>query len=135
MLRDVLEPDVHLKYYLGETALARIERRHKKFQPQVNPDKTGTVSIKNNSSELNVDHGTTLIGLLHHDGELREVDKANCIVASYHKGMDNHGQRTMVAWKVQDNGNLRPPLGRLQEVWGGRAGHRRLPRTTSRWRS
>lgn len=29
-------------------------------------------------------------------GNLRKIDKSNCIVANYWKGMDNHGIRTMV---------------------------------------
>ena len=29
-------------------------------------------------------------------GNLRKIDKSNCIVANYWKGMDNHGMRTMV---------------------------------------
>jgi DNA (cytosine-5)-methyltransferase 1 len=37
-----------------------------------------------------------LIGVINDKGTFKEVDKSTCIDANYHKGMDNHGQRTMV---------------------------------------
>jgi DNA (cytosine-5)-methyltransferase 1 len=39
-----------------------------------------------------------LIGVINDKGTFKEVDKSTCIDANYHKGMDNHGQRTMIAW-------------------------------------
>jgi DNA-cytosine methyltransferase len=35
-------------------------------------------------------------------------EKATCIDANYHKGADNHGQRTMIGVTVMENGNVRP---------------------------
>jgi hypothetical protein len=35
-------------------------------------------------------------GVLNQNGDLRETEKSNCIDANYHKGMDNHSQRTMI---------------------------------------
>jgi len=35
-------------------------------------------------------------------------EKAMCIDANYHKGADNHGQRTMIGVTVMENGNVRP---------------------------
>ena len=37
-------------------------------------------------------------GVINDKGTFKEVDKSTCIDANYHKGMDNHGQRTMIAW-------------------------------------
>ena len=99
LLRDILQPEseIALKFYLSEAALARIARKDS-FLPQVNPDKTGTINTKNNSGQLSVDNGTTLIGVTNKYGVLHGGgDKSNCVDANYHKGMDNHSQRTMIA--------------------------------------
>ena len=60
LLRDILESEVDEKYYISVKALNRIERKSG-FKPQINPDKTGTLNTKNNSGQLSVDNGTTLI--------------------------------------------------------------------------
>ena len=39
-----------------------------------------------------------LIGVVNNKGILREVERCSCIDANYHKGMDNHAARTMIAW-------------------------------------
>lgn len=39
-------------------------------------------------------------GVINDKGTFKEVDKSTCIDANYHKGMDNHGQRTMVTIPV-----------------------------------
>jgi len=41
-----------------------------------------------------------LIGVINDKGTFKEVDRSTCIDANYHKGMDNHGQRTMVTIPV-----------------------------------
>jgi DNA-cytosine methyltransferase len=94
LLADILESEVDEKYFLSEKALARIER-NTYSQAKINPDKTGTITTKNNSGQLSIDSGTTLIGVVNDNGNLREVSQANCIDASYAKGVDNHGQRTL----------------------------------------
>jgi DNA-cytosine methyltransferase len=48
------------KYFLSEKALARVKRRNYS-KPVVNPEKTGTLNTKNNSAQLSLDSGTTLI--------------------------------------------------------------------------
>jgi len=60
MLKDILEDNVAEKFYLSETAMARINRKVG-YVAQLDPDKTGTLNTKNNSGQLSVDHGTTLI--------------------------------------------------------------------------
>ena len=62
LLRDILQPkeEIDKKYYLSNIALARINRKIYS-NPQINPDKTGTLNTKNNSGQLSVDSGTTLV--------------------------------------------------------------------------
>lgn len=95
LLKDILEPEVDKKYYVSEKVLARLDRRNYS-DAKINPDKTGTINCKNNSAQMSLDSGTTLIAVINNDGELSERDKSTCIDANYHKGMDNHGQRTLV---------------------------------------
>jgi site-specific DNA-cytosine methylase len=62
-LKDILQDDVDEKYNLSEAALSRILRKTA-FTPQIEPEKTGTLNTKNNSGQLSVDSGTTLIKCL-----------------------------------------------------------------------
>ena len=48
------------EHILSNAAMARIARR-KYSRPQVMPDKTGTLTCKNNSGQLSMDSGTTLV--------------------------------------------------------------------------
>lgn len=59
-LKDVLQSNVAEKYYLSNIAIARILRKGYS-QPQINHEKTGTLNTKNNSGQLSIDSGTTLI--------------------------------------------------------------------------
>lgn len=135
ILADILEPWVDEKYYLSERAMARIVRKEYS-DPKINPEKAGTLNTKNNSGQLSVDSGTTLIqvatlydnnadagrvystegkgrtlkgdaggggakmgliAVVNDRGELRENGaKSMALDANFYKGMDNHGQRTMV---------------------------------------
>ncbi len=101
-LRDILETEVDKKYYLSETALARIARRND-FAAQINPDVTGTINTKNNSGQLSVDHGTNLI-VVSNQGNLEQRDEFQCVDAKYHKGMDNHCQRSFVVQEATKKG-------------------------------
>ncbi len=86
LLRDILQPEneVDKKYYLGQTALARIQRKVYS-NPKINPDKTGTINTKNNSGQLCVDSGTTLIGAV----KFGRTDEAKVIrKESLKKGKD-----------------------------------------------
>jgi DNA (cytosine-5)-methyltransferase 3A len=73
LLKDILQPEseVDEKYYLSETALKRIL-----------------------TGQLNADLGT--IGCVNDRGKLRNIDKATNLDSNSFKGIDNHGQRTMV---------------------------------------
>ena len=62
LLKDILQPEseVDEKYYISNKALARIDRKNYS-KPKINPDKAGTLNTKNNSGQLSIDSGTTLI--------------------------------------------------------------------------
>jgi len=62
LLRDVLERDVPEKYYLSDTALTRAFRKEYS-QPQLNPEKTGTLNTKNNGPSCSFDSGSTFISV------------------------------------------------------------------------
>jgi DNA-cytosine methyltransferase len=178
VLKDILEQEVDEKFYLSEKAMERIKRKIYS-NPRVNPDKTGTLNTKNNSGELSIDSGTTLItdnaagrdvisvtqikyhrsghdgcshdnkivvhsgfsrtggkkqggtghlsredgktyalntianvnqielipGIINHGEFSERVDKSMNLDANYHKGPDNHGQRTMVEVIQRGRGN------------------------------
>lgn len=111
-LKDLLEKNVHEKYYLSEAAINRLLRKES-YIPEINPEITGTLNTKNNSGQLSMDKGTTLITdefqranqvIVDNDnGNLREVDVSTCIDSNYAKGMDNHSQRSMI---LEDDGIL-----------------------------
>lgn len=64
----------------------------------------------------------TQVGLIKNRGEFQLRDKKSmCLDANYHKGADNHGQRTIIGVAVAENGNLRPykndgHMGSLSEI-------------------
>lgn len=124
LLRDILESEVDEKYYISRAVINRMNRKEYS-QPQINPEKTGSLNTKNNSGSMSLDSGTTFIsidgksptqrsvtgrslskkhnyqiieltGILNDNGNIRETEKSNCVDANYWKGMDNHAQRSMV---------------------------------------
>lgn len=97
LLYDILQENVDEKYYVSDAVLERMMRKSYSM-PAINPDKTGTLSTRNNSGQMALDSGTTFVytPVVNDRGRLRQMDKSNCIVSNYWKGMDNHGMRTMV---------------------------------------
>lgn len=79
LLRDILQKpeEVGEKYYISETALKRILRKEYS-DPKVDPEKSGTINTKNNSGQLSVDSGTTLItdNAIGRGVEIKSADKA-----------------------------------------------------------
>lgn len=118
-LTDILDEVVDSKYLLSKEAIARIER-HSYSKAKVNPIKTGTINTKNNSGQLSVDSGTTLVGVVNDRGSLRQVTQSTCIDSNYMKGMDNHGQRTLAV--VVHN-----MMGRTSKNGNGGSGHLTRP--------
>lgn len=80
LLAGILEGEVDEKYFLSERALARIER-NTYSKAKVNPDKTGTINTKNNSGQLSIDSGTTLIGCVNNSGQY-SMQWTNTLVGS-----------------------------------------------------
>ncbi len=93
LLKHILQDNV-VGYDISDVALARILRTSDKGC-KINRDKSPSLSTNNNSAELSA-RGTTLIGVTGYDGKITASDKSNCIDANFHKGPDNHGQRTFV---------------------------------------
>jgi len=62
LLQDVLDNDVPGKFYLSEKALARIEKAaNLGIRAKIDPLKSGTLTLKNQSGQLAIDNSTTLI--------------------------------------------------------------------------
>lgn len=59
-LEDILDDAVDEKYLLSKKAIEKVIRRNWS-SAQVEPLKTGTIGTKNNSGQLSVDKGTTLV--------------------------------------------------------------------------
>lgn len=103
-LRCILEDEVDEKYYLSGVALARIARGTYSH-PSLNNDKTGTLNTKNNSGQLSIDSGTTLISdrasghkgfRISNDGKVPPLSSRNGC------GFDNS-----IIQKIDKNGNLK----------------------------
>lgn len=62
LLQDVLEDNVPDKFYLTDKALARIEKAATLgIKAKIDPLKSGTITLKNQSGQLAIDNSTTLI--------------------------------------------------------------------------
>lgn len=62
LLRDILQSNVADKYYLTDKAIDRINKAHLiGIKAKVDPEKSGTITIKNQSGQLAIDNSTTLI--------------------------------------------------------------------------
>lgn len=94
-LKNILETNVDKKYFLSQPAIKRLLRRDYS-SAKINPDIAGTINTKNNSGQCSFDGGTTLIGAINNNGSIEQKDISNCIDSNFHKGIDNHGQRTFV---------------------------------------
>ena len=93
VLRDILQKDVGDKYYISQKALDRIARGNWSTA-KVNPDKTGCLGTTNNSGQLGVDSGTTLI--IDVEGfPKNNQDKAGCLTGGGHSG-GNHSDMDLI---------------------------------------
>jgi site-specific DNA-cytosine methylase len=98
LLRDILEERVDEKYYLSDKMLEYFKNRAKNFnQGKVNIREEDWKASTITASSFKYDISDNFVrGVLNQNGDLRETEKSNCIDANYHKGMDNHSQRTMI---------------------------------------
>ncbi len=99
-LRDIIQPseEVDGRYYLSDDAKTGLLNE----MPKINPDKAYAVTANSNTSSGGRSRQGTYIceelpfGVLNNNGTLVATNKSTCIDANYHKGMDNHAQRTMI---------------------------------------
>jgi len=91
MLADILEENVPDKYYVSQAVLNRIDRKWYS-SPKIEPEKTGCLTAKNNSAQMSLDSGTTLVLV---DGKAKgNQKKASCFTAGvYHSDMNIIVQR------------------------------------------
>ena len=95
-LKDILEPVVDEKYYLSDKMLEYMNTRAANFNGGKINYKTGedTASCINASSK-SIDISDNII-VVNDNGNLEPKDIFNTLDANYHKGMDNHGQRSFI---------------------------------------
>lgn len=108
LLKDILEPEevVPGKYNISESSKRRFEKLQKQrsgFAPKIDPDKSGTLLVGNNSSKMALSGGTTLISeldryIINRSPTKRMLknakgisEKANCLLATAYKGAQSNG--------------------------------------------
>lgn len=132
-LRDILESEVDEKYYVSQSVINRMLRKDYSM-PSINPDKTGTLNTKNNSGQMALDSGTTLISVngkaptqrAGHGGDMKRhnyqfiklnvkgdissnQNKSSCFTAGAHSG-GNHSDMDLicVAMRGREDSCLTP---------------------------
>lgn len=98
VVNDILENEVSYKYLITQKALARgLRKTYSK--PRFNPEKMGTMNTKNNSGQMSIDAGTTLIqvGLADdikgYESKRRVYDpKGKCPTLLTHQGGHHHAK-------------------------------------------
>lgn len=116
-LKDILQDNVHEKYFLSENALANMRKWEQRNKENGNGFKLNIKSEEEKSTPLTtgaIKSSATLInvGVLNDRGELREIEKSSCLDANYFKGMDNHAARTMVAVPEIITHSTKPRMGK-----------------------
>ena len=104
LLKDIIEETVDDKYYMpGSMVKKAIEKHGGKTWKSGNrmgstpfPTDINGKSKTIKSTNIATNRETTHIGVVHDRGEFREIEKSMCVDANYHKGMDDHGQRTII---------------------------------------
>ena len=117
-LKDVLEPEdqVDAKYYLSSEAICKLlgKMTGAQIQRLVSIGEASTVRTKLPGNMEPMTESRPLLAsdfkepqavIINH-GVIEPRDVANCIDANYHKGPDNHAQRTQVAIISQPHGKF-----------------------------
>jgi DNA (cytosine-5)-methyltransferase 3A len=107
MLRDILEDSVDEKYCVSDAVLKRLSHAHKNFAPRICPEKTGTITPRNNSGEMAFSYSTTFIQV-NKQGVFRKCqDKAPCLTGGGHSG-GNHSDMALMLQlgRGKNNGGL-----------------------------
>lgn len=88
LLKDILqsESEIDEKYYIKNINIQGIYINGKCPKQRASTSRC-----------LDEKHNYQIIGVVNNSGKLKKIDKSNCIDANYHKGIDNHQQRTCVA--------------------------------------
>lgn len=98
IINDILQKEVSGNYIISEKVLARgLRKTYSK--PRFNPEKMGTMNTKNNSSQMSIDAGTTLIqvgladGIKGYESKRRVYDpNGKCPTLLTHQGGHHHAK-------------------------------------------
>ncbi len=102
-LKDILEKNVDRKYYLSEKMLEYFNTIKANFNAgKLNLKHEDDIASTITRSSSSLDISDNLI-VVNDNGNLRISENVTCLDANYHKGMDNHAQRTMVIESNEDN--------------------------------
>lgn len=105
LLKDILETDVNEKYFLSDKMLNYLNTRKANFNNgkinyKTENDKASCINKSSSSLDLSdniIIDNNAQSGCINNKGNLTEIKKAMCLDVNYHKGMDNPGQRTVIA--------------------------------------
>jgi site-specific DNA-cytosine methylase len=121
LLRDILQPEneVDKKYYISDKAFARVIKASKiGINAKVNPAKSGTITIKNQSPQFAIDNSTTLIKVDRNGIPKSNQDKADSLTIGGH-GWGNHSDMDLILIThnlQQRNGKGQGGKGHLQKI-------------------
>lgn len=97
------------KYYLSEKMLKYLNTRKANYNNgKINYKTPEDVASCINASSGHLDISDNIIvvdddnasGFVNDNGKMRLVEKGSCLDANYHKGMDNHAQRTLIVYNT-----------------------------------
>lgn len=95
-LKDILEKEVDEHYYLSDKMLEYLFGRSKNFNSgKINFKGSEDIASAITSASASLDVSDNILVTNSH-GQLTTSEIANCLDSNYHKGIDNHGQRSMV---------------------------------------
>lgn len=95
-LKDILETDVDEKYYLSERMLNYLNTRKDNFNNgKINYKHGNDIASCINASSKSLDISDNII-VVNNNGILEQRELINCIDSNYHKGLDNHQQRSFI---------------------------------------
>ena len=112
-LIDILEPVVAEKYYLSEQMMQYLMNRKGNFNRGKINLKTGddiASCINATSGKTDISENLLVLNepiIIHNNnGFIEQRDNINCIDANYHKGLDNHSQRSFI---LEPNNQIQIP--------------------------
>lgn len=118
LLSHILEVNVDKKYQLSNKMMEYFNKRSKNYnQGKINirSEKGKSSCLTNSMFKNDISDNYVNVGVVNQEGNLREVNKSTCIDSNYHKGMDNHSQRTMILDSRNNNAFIVASRGRNPE--------------------